>query len=335
MTTLSTVELRNHPDACSLIPEYSLGSLPEQVQHLVDKFLGSEVYQQTLIALQEKIGAAVEEVQPFLGKLVQEAIRLSWQSAETQSTDAQSVQSTEVRSEVRSEVMSVADAIADLVTTDIPVEVAAVQTTEIAVPPAIAILPVKKAAEPKAEPVLTERDLILQELGQKIQQVRQAQGMSLSQLYSLTYVPMHHLKSLEEGRTQKLPEDVFLRGFIQRICDALALDGEAIVAQIPTTEDAKRVVPKWQKPAQTKGSLLSFNLVPSLAPAHLYVGYAVLMAGAVSGLAAITQPVKSNLTEYAEPVPEPNAQSTPVNTQSQSTQAKPVSAVSIAPPEMM
>jgi cytoskeleton protein RodZ len=330
VTTLSTVELRNHPDTCSLIPEYSLGSLPEQVQQLVDKFLGSEVYQQTLIALQEKIGAAVEEVQPFLGKLVQEAIRLTYQSAE-----AQSVPSTEDRTDVTSEVMSIADAIADLVTTDIPVEVAAVQTTEIAVPPAIAILPVKKAAEPKAEPVLTERDLILQELGQKIQQVRQAQGMSLSQLYSLTYVPMHHLKSLEEGRTQKLPEDVFLRGFIQRICDALALDGEAIVAQIPTTEDAKRVVPKWQKPAQTKGSLLSFNLVPSLAPAHLYVGYAVLMAGAVSGLAAITQPVKSNLTEYAEPVPEPNAQSTPVNTQSQSTQAKPVSAVSIAPPEMM
>jgi cytoskeleton protein RodZ len=134
-------------------------------------------------------------------------------------------------------------------------------------------------AEPVTQP--TSREAILLQLGQDFQQQRQAKGLSLQELHTQTYVPLHHLKALEEGQLDKLPEDIYIRGFVRQIGNALGMNGVKLAATIPIPEAAKRVVPSWQQKA-------AFKPIAQLSPVHLYVGYAALMAGAVGGLTWIS-----------------------------------------------
>jgi cytoskeleton protein RodZ len=127
----------------------------------------------------------------------------------------------------------------------------------------------------------TSREAILLQLGQDLKQQRQAKGRSLQELHTQTYVPLHHLKALEEGQLEKLPEDIYLRGFIRQIGNALDMNGVKLAATIPIPESAKRVVSSWQQKT-------AFKPVAQLSPVHLYVGYAALMAGAVGGLTWIS-----------------------------------------------
>jgi cytoskeleton protein RodZ len=153
-------------------------------------------------------------------------------------------------------------------------------------------------AEPEAiaptepEPTPTSREATLLQLGQDIKQQRETQGISLQQLHAQTYVPLHHLKALEQGQIDRLPEDVFMRGFIRQIGNALAMDGVKLAARLPAPAPAKRAEPKRSP---------SLKPVAQISPVHLYVGYAALMAGAVGGLTWISaQPAQP---EAARPRP--------------------------------
>jgi cytoskeletal protein RodZ len=63
----------------------------------------------------------------------------------------------------------------------------------------------------------------VRQLGEELLRVRQDRGISLYQLHLQTLVPLHHLKALETGQTDKLPEDIYVRGFVRRLGDALGL----------------------------------------------------------------------------------------------------------------
>lgn len=139
-----------------------------------------------------------------------------------------------------------------------------------------------------------ERKERLLEIGQQIRQARQARFLSLQQLHSQTLVPLPHLEALENGCLEKLPEDIFVRGFIRRLGDALGLDGAALVASIPEPDPIKSVIPSWQRPVSESG----FQLRTS----HLYVGYAALVAGAVSGLSLMS----GQTTPGVNAEPDPN-----------------------------
>lgn len=115
----------------------------------------------------------------------------------------------------------------------------------------------------------------VRKLGQELLQVRQDRGISLYQLHLQTLVPLNHLKALETGQIDKLPEDIYVRGFLRRLGDALGLDGARMAASIPA-----RVVNSLDSPTHRNASSLGF----SLAPAHFYFGYAVLMVVSVGAL---------------------------------------------------
>ncbi|MEB3293169.1 MAG: helix-turn-helix domain-containing protein [Synechococcales bacterium] len=74
----------------------------------------------------------------------------------------------------------------------------------------------------------------LKEITQTLIQARQAQGMSLEEIATKTYIPLRILKAMEEGETYKLPEPVFVQGFIKRYANLVGLDGVAIAQAFPT-----------------------------------------------------------------------------------------------------
>lgn len=134
----------------------------------------------------------------------------------------------------------------------------------------------------KAALAVQEREDKLRDLGLELRKARQVRSLSLHQLHSQTLVPLHHLESLEKGAIEKLPEDIYIRGFIRRLGNALGLDGNAMATSLPVPEESKITMPSWSLP---ETEMVGFDL----RPVHLYVGYTALMAGAVGGIAWLSQ----------------------------------------------
>ncbi|NEU76345.1 hypothetical protein PI95_028450 [Hassallia byssoidea VB512170] len=124
----------------------------------------------------------------------------------------------------------------------------------------------------------------LQKIGQQLRQARESQGLSLEQLKVYTHIPIYHMEAIENGNVELLPEDVYLRGFIRVMGNALGLDGTSLIADLPAPEIAKAIVPISSK---LKNSSPGLGL--NVRPVHLYVGYTALVAGAVGGLSIMSQ----------------------------------------------
>ncbi|HBE19328.1 MAG TPA: hypothetical protein DEG17_23475 [Cyanobacteria bacterium UBA11149] len=132
-------------------------------------------------------------------------------------------------------------------------------------------------AESAKEQFAQQREDTLRQIGQKLRQARQDRSLSTEQLYRQTLVPKYQIEALENGLISHLPEDVYIRGFIRRLCQALGLDGVAMADSLPIPPDLlKTTVSPWYQ--------FSFGGGLQVTPIHLYLGYTALIAGAVGGL---------------------------------------------------
>ncbi len=73
----------------------------------------------------------------------------------------------------------------------------------------------------------------LKRVAQQLVQAREAQGISLEEIATKTFIPMRILKALEAGETFKLPEPIFVQGFIKRYAKLVGLDGDTLAKEIP------------------------------------------------------------------------------------------------------
>ncbi|MCT7990182.1 helix-turn-helix domain-containing protein [Laspinema olomoucense] len=117
---------------------------------------------------------------------------------------------------------------------------------------------------------------VLRQLGQELEQRRQQQGLTREELYNLTHVPQHQIQALETGLIEKLPQDIYVRGFVRRLGDALGLDGSVLADSLPERNPIQTVA------RSTNPSKFVFSL--SLSPIHLYLVYGILLVGAILGL---------------------------------------------------
>lgn len=148
-------------------------------------------------------------------------------------------------------------------------------------------------AELTAQKLAQERAQLLHQVGQELRQARHARCLTVEQLYRQTLVPIHQIEALEAGRIEHLPEDVYIRGFICRLSQALGLNGIAIAASVPTPDPVKSVVPSWYHDPSESGF--------QLRAIHLYLGYAALIAGAVGGLNWMSNQSQSGTSVEPEP----------------------------------
>jgi cytoskeleton protein RodZ len=227
------------------------------LQQIEAQLLSSDTYHQLLTALQAKLGGVAEEFQSLLTALSREAIQYTIH-----------------------QLMGAAASVEALVEAEAPEE------------EAIAPEAVSGAI---AAPATADREHVLLQLGQRIKQGREAKGLTMQELHHQTYVPLHHLKALELGQLDQLPEDVFLRGFVRQIGKALGMSD--LVEAIPAPAAVRQTALSRKK--------VGFQPIDQISPVHLYVGYAVLMAGAVGGLTWISQPAQPDVPAVK---PTPKAQ---------------------------
>ena len=73
----------------------------------------------------------------------------------------------------------------------------------------------------------------LKQVGAHLQQTRQAQALSLEEIYQQTFIQPYTLRAIEAGNLKQLPEPFYIRAFIQKYAAALGLEGAALAADFP------------------------------------------------------------------------------------------------------
>jgi cytoskeleton protein RodZ len=74
----------------------------------------------------------------------------------------------------------------------------------------------------------------LKSIADRLRQERQEKAISLEEIAVKTFIPLRLLQALDTGHVERLPEPVFVQGFIRRYADALGLDGWALAKTFPT-----------------------------------------------------------------------------------------------------
>ncbi|MCX7596537.1 MAG: helix-turn-helix domain-containing protein [Fischerella sp.] len=138
-------------------------------------------------------------------------------------------------------------------------------------------------AELTKQTAAEQRIECLRQIGQQLRLARESQSLSLHQLNVYTHVPVYQMEAIENGNWELLPEDVFVRGFIRVMGNALGLNGTALAASLPKSEPVKSILPSWYESKKS-----SQRLGWEIRPIHLYVGYTALVASAVGGLSLLS-----------------------------------------------
>ncbi len=168
-----------------------------------------------------------------------------------------------------------------------------------------------KQAEIAKQARVEQRLEKFREIGQQLKKGREARGLCMNDLQMYTHIPVRQMEAVERGDMESLPAEVYVRGFIRVMGNALGFNGTAIAASLPSSETQESLVP----------SLFQSNKTPKLgldiSPIHLYVGYTALVAGAVGGLSLVSE------TKAEKPV---DNQVTPASQVSESSKHKEISA---------
>jgi cytoskeleton protein RodZ len=69
----------------------------------------------------------------------------------------------------------------------------------------------------------------MSQLGERLREARESQGISLSQAAVETRILQRYLVALEDGDFQHLPGDVYARGFIRNYADYLSIGAEELI----------------------------------------------------------------------------------------------------------
>jgi cytoskeletal protein RodZ len=164
----------------------------------------------------------------------------------------------------------------------------------------------------------------LTQIGGYLRKVREESLLSLEEVSVRTLIQPRHLRAIETGKLQQLPEPVYIQGFIKRYAEALGLDGAQFADAFPVEEPIRKVTPSWKD-----------SPAAQLRPLHLYVAYVGLIVASVSLLSYVVNrsaPIPSGVTRLeASPVPSlqksPGGSKKPADPQtiaSQPTVEKPV-----------
>jgi cytoskeleton protein RodZ len=191
----------------------------------------------------------------------------------------------------------------------------------------------------------------------QLKQAREAKAIKLEDIAAKTFIPLRLLKAMDEERFERLPEPVFVQGFIRRYADQVGLDGQAMAKQFqvmppvltkPAEEflvpDDGKSTPSMNQATAAESRIKDKITGPEAAPYNpasdwsdetVGEGKAVpwfYWVGAAAGALLLGVGLASllNKSNSSQPVPSPSIASTPPSIPK--TTAKPVTSPSVAPP---
>lgn len=106
-------------------------------------------------------------------------------------------------------------------------------------------------------------------LGEKLKKLRSERRISLGEVSKHTRIQAKYLEHLEEGRYEKLPVDVYVRGFLKNYADFLAIDADVLIRLYEKEREIKKNLEKGKKGAEKSSlpipfKISSFALTPKI-----------------------------------------------------------------------
>jgi len=138
----------------------------------------------------------------------------------------------------------------------------------------------------------------LEALGLLFVQARTRQNFDMEELSAQLRIPGHYLTAIEQGQTGKLPEPVYVRGFVRKYAQALGLDQDPLVLDFLNQKTplanppAKVLQPASPPPTQGKPS-----------PVLQWALYGLVVSVLVVGLTAAFNTYLPQLTAFPPPAP--------------------------------
>ena len=109
--------------------------------------------------------------------------------------------------------------------------------------------------------------MVLESIGQKLKSAREGQGLSLSDIYQRTKIPVNHLQSIDNGAAEDLPEPVYVSGFIRRYAECVGLNPQSLVEEYRSQTNGSNGNGRGSK---HKGAVLDKPMQPvMMAPPHV------------------------------------------------------------------
>jgi cytoskeletal protein RodZ len=143
----------------------------------------------------------------------------------------------------------------------------------------------------------------LTEIGAYLRQVREEYGLSLDEIAARTMIQARLLRALEEGNLGKLPEPIYIQGFIKLYADALGLDGNEFADAFPTEKQVRMAQSSWKDTPAAQ-----------LRPLHLYLAYVLLImlsVGLLSRIVSRSTPATSITTSGVTAQPSVTSSASP------------------------
>ncbi len=188
----------------------------------------------------------------------------------------------------------------------------------------------------------TDRHQRLQEIGGQIREARLAKSITIAQINVNTAISSSKIEAIEEGCLEKLPEEIYVQGYIRRLGNAVGLDGDRLAHYFLSSPP--NPVENIQQSGHKKSSTPNNNNKIDLNSMHLFWVYILLICSSFWWLCLIVNntDASTNIIENhnkdLEPLPitpEPEKS----DRQKSSTEAVPnrqnTVFLSIAPPETM
>jgi cytoskeletal protein RodZ len=147
------------------------------------------------------------------------------------------------------------------------------------------------AVRSKDHQALDHQALRLAEIGSQLKRLREEQDVSLYKINQITLISQRHLRAIEEGNINSLPEPVYIKSFIRKYADVLGV--ENIADQFPLTNTAPKT--KWLKSSEFR-------------PLHLYLIYIVVISASVGALANLFNPATNNYAALNNSISESETQ---------------------------
>ncbi|NEQ53253.1 MAG: helix-turn-helix domain-containing protein, partial [Leptolyngbya sp. SIO3F4] len=69
-------------------------------------------------------------------------------------------------------------------------------------------------------------------VGNYLKTIRTRQGLSLQQITQRTHIQPNQLRAIENGNWMKLPEAIYVKGFLKKYAQSLGLDGKAVAEKV-------------------------------------------------------------------------------------------------------
>ncbi|TVR10184.1 MAG: helix-turn-helix domain-containing protein [Phormidium sp. GEM2.Bin31] len=113
----------------------------------------------------------------------------------------------------------------------------------------------------------------LMTMGAQLRELRQERSLEIETIARQTLIPARLLRAIEDGDLTKLPEPVYIQGFLRRFADQVGLDGPTYARDFPVGYESK-----------ASKSALHYSPISQLRPFHLYILYIFLVVFSVRGL---------------------------------------------------